>query len=137
MAKIRSRDTKPEEYMRKKLYSMGYRYRKNCSDVTGHPDIWISHYNVAVFINGCFWHRHKDCKYSYTPKSRVDFWMKKFNCNIERDQTVKSALLAQNRRILIIWECTIKRMIKSDTTEKEIMDIIDNYILSDNSYLEI
>ena len=85
MARIRSKDTKPEEYIRKKLYAMGYRYRKNSNAVFGHPDIWMPKYNVAIFVNGCYWHRHDNCRYAYIPKSRIDFWKNKFNRNVMRD----------------------------------------------------
>ena len=73
MARIRSKDTKPEIYIRKKLFERGYRYRKNAVNVYGRPDIWLSGYNAAIFVHGCYWHRHNDCKYAYVPKSRVDF----------------------------------------------------------------
>ena len=85
MAKIRSRDTKPEEYVRKLLFGQGYRYRKNVSNVPGHPDAWMAKHNAAVFVHGCFWHRHEGCKYAYTPKSHTDFWQNKFLKNIQRD----------------------------------------------------
>ena len=68
MSRIRSKNTKPEEYVRKKLYMLGYRYRKNETRVLGHPDIWLPKYRTAIYVNGCFWHRHQGCKYAYMPK---------------------------------------------------------------------
>ena len=71
MSAIRSRDTKPEVYFRKLLFAQGYRYRLNAKTVPGHPDIYLKKYNTAIFVHGCFWHRHPGCKYTYMPKSRV------------------------------------------------------------------
>ena len=76
MSAIRSKNTKPEVYLRKLLFAQGYRYRIADKSVPGHPDIFLRKYNTAIFVNGCFWHRHPDCKYAYTPKSRVEFWQK-------------------------------------------------------------
>ncbi|MBP3802431.1 MAG: DNA mismatch endonuclease Vsr [Oribacterium sp.] len=137
MARIRSRDTKPEEYIRKKIYALGYRYRKNYSKIFGHPDVWMPKYNVAVFVNGCFWHRHKDCKYAYVPKSRVEFWKSKFDRNIERDKTVKMTLESQGIRVLVIWECTVKKMTKSNELKIDVLDKIEKFIESYSGYLEL
>ncbi len=137
MSRIRSKDTKPEVWLRKRLFARGYRYRKNVGNIQGHPDIWMKKYNTAIFVHGCFWHRHSGCKYAYTPKSRVDFWLKKFDLNIERDKRVNEALLDQNIRILILWECTIKRMYNSPDIETKIMDKIDSFMISQMSYLEL
>ncbi len=137
MAKIRSKDTKPEEYIRKKLYSQGYRYRKNTSLIDGHPDLWLPRYNAAIFVNGCYWHRHEGCKYAYMPKSRVDFWKKKFQNNIDRDRRVKEELMEKGIRMAIIWECTIKNMRKSSTYETEIISKIDAFLKSENVFIEI
>ena len=137
MSKIKSKNTKPEEYIRKRLFEKGYRYRKNYSSVFGHPDIWIPKHKVAVFVNGCYWHRHKGCKYAYMPKSRVEFWDKKFRANIARDMAVKNTLEDQSIRMLIIWECTVKKMIKSPDVGDAIMSSIDAFVTSENSYLEI
>ena len=109
MSKIRSKGTAPEEYVRKKLFSRGYRYRKNVKTIPGHPDAWLPKYNTALFVHGCFWHRHKDCKYAYMPKSRIKFWIEKFQKNVERDEKVRELLTAQQIKILIVWECTVKK----------------------------
>ena len=94
MSKIRSKDTKPEVWLRKKLFERGYRYRKNVNNIPGHPDAWLAKYNTALFVHGCFWHRHDGCKYAYIPKSRVEFWTDKFRKYIERDFRVKKELAA-------------------------------------------
>lgn len=137
MAAIRSRNTRPELYMRKLLFSMGYRYSINSKKVSGHPDIYLKKYNTAVFINDCFWHRHEGCKYSYMPKSRVEFWQKKFEMNIRRDRVVKSELQDANVKCLVIWECSIKKMRKNPEFCSEILNIITDFFNSQNLYMEI
>lgn len=137
MSAIKSRDTKPEVYFRKKIFSKGLRYRKNSEKVIGHPDIYLAKYNTAIFVNGCFWHRHADCKYAYTPKSRVDFWEKKFESNIRRDNTVRQELYSQKIKQLVVWECTIKRMIKFFDYENEIIMQVMDFLISDEMYLEL
>lgn len=137
MSRIRSKNTLPEEYIRKKLYNRGYRYRKNTSLVAGHPDAWFPKFNTAVFVNGCYWHRHKECKYAYFPKSNVDFWNTKFEKNIERDNKIKRKLQEDGVKILIIWECCIKQMIKSEKKEEEILTQVDEFLNSKKKYLEL
>ncbi len=136
MSKIRSRDTKPEVWLRKKLFERGYRYRKNVSNVPGHPDAWLAKYNTAVFVHGCFWHRHEGCKYAYTPKSQVEFWTDKFRKNIERDSKVKKELEEVGVKILIVWECTVNRMMKDETTAAEVVGEIERFLRSDDAYCE-
>lgn len=137
MSKIRSKGTAPEEYVRKKLFARGYRYRKNVRTVPGHPDAWLPKYNVALFINGCFWHRHKDCKYAYMPKSRVEFWTEKFRRNVERDEEVHKQLSDQKIRILTIWECTVKKMMRSEDYEKKLMDEIEAFLHSNTEHSDL
>ena len=137
MAKIRSRDTKPEDYARKLLFALGYRYRKNVSGIPGHPDAWLPKFNTALFVHGCFWHRHAECKYAYTPKSRVDFWTEKFRKNIERDATVRRQLADGNIRILVIWECTVRRMMKSEEERKTVLSSIAQFLISDGDICEL
>ena len=137
MARIRSKDTKPEIWFRKKLFGRGYRYRKNVNNIPGHPDIWLAKYNTAVFVNGCFWHRHSGCKYAYMPKSRVEFWQKKFRNNMERDNIVRYQLQKEGVRMLIIWECTVKSMIKDTILQENVLDRIDKFMRSEESFLEL
>lgn len=137
MARIRNKDTKPEIWFRKKLFGRGYRYRKNVNNIPGHPDIWLAKYNTAVFVNGCFWHRHSGCKYAYMPKSRVEFWQKKFRNNMERDNVVRYQLQKEGVRILIIWECTVKSMIKDTILRENVLDRIDKFMCSEESFLEL
>ena len=137
MAAIRGKDTKPELYIRKLLFSKGYRYRIGSSAVEGHPDIYLSKYKTAVFIHGCFWHRHIGCKYAYMPKSRIEFWTKKFKANIQRDKTVRLLLEQSRIKNLIIWECTIKRMKKNHEYEAKIFNEIEQFFYSKDLYLEL
>ena len=137
MSAIRSKDTKPEIYLRKLLFAEGYRYRISEKSVAGHPDMFLRKYNTAVFINGCFWHRHQGCKYAYTPKSRVEFWENKFANNLKRDKTVKIELSRNGNRQLIVWECTIKKMQKSSQLKDEVVRMIKEFLLSDQPFLEI
>lgn len=137
MSAIRSKDTKPEIYLRKLLFAEGYRYRIAEKSVPGHPDIFLRKYNTAIFVHGCFWHRHQGCKYAYTPKSRIEFWQKKFDDNVRRDATVKAELQKQNIKQLIVWECTIRRMQKNKSEENSILAAIVSFVLSDERSREI
>lgn len=137
MAKIRSKDTKPEEYIRHLLFSRGYRYRKNVTNVPGHPDAWLAKYNVALFVHGCFWHRHPGCKYAYTPKSRVEFWNRKFENNIARDKVVREQLQVQGIRSLVIWECTIRKMRQKCSIKDDMISMVEDFLHSSRDYEEI
>lgn len=137
MSKIRSRDTKPEMWLRKRLFERGYRYRKNANNIPGHPDAWLAKYNTAIFLHGCFWHRHRDCKYAYMPKSRVNFWQDKFQKNTERDQKVREELLARGTKMLIVWECTVKKMMRQDEYFNEMIDKIEDFLHSRGKFMEI
>lgn len=105
MSRIRSRDTKPEFIVRSMLHRMGYRFRLHRKDLPGRPDIVLPRHGTAIFVNGCFWHRHKGCRLSYEPKNRKRFWQKKFNDNVERDKKVRRELKELGWRVIIIWEC--------------------------------
>ena len=137
MAKIRSKDTKPELWLRKKLFERGYRYRKNVNNVPGHPDLWLAKYDTAIFVHGCFWHRHEGCKYAYMPKSRVEFWNNKFTNNINRDYKVKTELERAGIKCLIVWECTVKKMMKSEEERIKTLDCIIQFLNCGDIYKEI
>ena len=137
MAAIHNKDTKPELLLRKWLFSMGFRYRLHTKYIPGCPDIFLRKYNTAIFVNGCFWHRHANCKYAYTPKSRIDFWEKKFNDNIRRDCNVRNQLQSQGIRFLIIWECTIKEMQKSEIIKIKNLEEIMSFFQSDQQIMEL
>ena len=137
MAAIHSVNTIPEIYLRKLLFSKGYRYSINFKKLPGHPDIYLRKYNTAVFIHGCFWHRHEGCKYSSTPKSKVEYWNKKFEMNINRDRVVKEELKNANVKCLVIWECSIKKMRKNPEFCSEILSVITEFFKSQNFYMEL
>lgn len=137
MSAIRSKNTKPEVYLRKLLFAQGYRYRIADKSVPGHPDIFLRKYNTAIFVHGCFWHRHQGCKYAYTPKSRVEFWQKKFDDNVRRDAIVEAELKTQNIKHLTVWECVIRRMQKSKDEEAAVLAAIISFVLSDEQNEEI
>lgn len=137
MSAIRSKDTKPEIYFRKLLFSRGYRYRVNSKQVSGHPDIYLRKYNTAIFVHGCFWHRHEKCKYAYMPKSNVEFWNKKFDTNIRRDAVVQEELWAGGIKCLIIWECTVKQMKKNREVCDKYMELVENFLVSPELYKSI
>lgn len=137
MSHIRGKDTKPELYVRHLLFAEGYRYRLHTNRVPGHPDIWLKKYNTAVFINGCFWHRHNNCKYAYNPKSRMDFWEKKFSDNVKRDMNTYSLLESQSIKCLIIWECTIKRMAQDSTYQDTVLQNIKSFLGRPDLFVEL
>ncbi|MBS0606342.1 MAG: DNA mismatch endonuclease Vsr [Verrucomicrobia bacterium] len=105
MSRIRGRNTKPEIRVRSLLHRMGFRFRLKNDKLPGKPDIILSKYKTTIFIHGCFWHRHMNCKNNYTPKSRTDFWMNKFNANIKRDKQISENISNIGWNQLIIWEC--------------------------------
>jgi len=105
MSKILAKNTKPEIIVRSVLHKAGYRFRLHVSTLPGKPDIVLAKYKTVVFVNGCFWHRHVGCKYTYTPKSRIEFWEEKFRRNIERDQFNKRSLEQLGWKVVTVWEC--------------------------------
>ena len=137
MSAIRSKNTKPEMYLRKLLFAQGYRYRIADKSVPGHPDIFLRKYNTAIFVNGCFWHRHPSCKFAYTPKSRVEFWQKKFDDNVRRDSVVKAELLEHGIKLLTVWECAIRRMQRDKIEEERALTKIIFFIKSNEKNTEI
>ena len=137
MAAIHSKNTTPEMYLRKLLFAYGYRYRIHAKSIAGKPDLWLKKYNTAIFVNGCFWHRHYGCKYAYMPKSRTDYWENKFRQNILRDQKVRDDLLNQHIKCLIVWECTVKKCAKHTDRSEKLLRQIEEFLLSDALYMEI
>lgn len=108
MSRIKGQNTKPELVVRSLLHRMGYRFRLHKADLPGKPDIVLSRYKAVIFVHGCFWHRHKDCKFAYTPKTRTDFWLKKLEANVIRDQQVKADLEQLGWRVITVWECELR-----------------------------
>mgnify|MGYP001267114027 FL=1 len=110
MSAIRSKNTKPEIAVRKLLHSMGYRFRLHGKDLPGSPDIVLPKYKTVIFVHGCFWHRHENCKYASTPKTRIEFWENKFNANVKRDLEIQENIKNIEWRSFVIWECETKNM---------------------------
>lgn len=110
MSRIRSKDTRPEKIVRSLLHKMGYRFRLHVKSLPGTPDIVLPKFKTVIFVHGCFWHRHPGCPYAYTPKSRVDFWLQKFEKNLNVHEKATNKLKDQGWRILVIWECEISEL---------------------------
>ncbi len=117
MSHIRSTGNKPEELVRKYLFSKGFRYRKNDKRYPGKPDIVLPKYRTVIFVNGCFWHKH-DCSRFVWPKSNLDYWKPKIDRNVERDQMNTQALKDQGWRVLTVWECELAKDRAEDTLSK-------------------
>ena len=105
MARIRGRDTAPELAVRRIAHRMGLRFRLHRKDLPGRPDLVFPKHRLAVFVHGCFWHRHEGCRHATTPKSRVVFWTEKLAMNVARDARQEAALKELGWRVLVIWEC--------------------------------
>ena len=117
MSCIHSKNTKPEETVRKYLFGKGFRYRKNVTSLPGKPDIVLPKYKTVIFVNGCFWHAHKGCKWFVPPKSNVEFWNKKFEYNINLDHQKEEALTKLGWNVIVIWECQLKPNVRSETLQ--------------------
>jgi DNA mismatch endonuclease (patch repair protein) len=122
MSKIKGKNTKPEMIVRSACHELGLRYRLHRKDLPGTPDLVFPKYRLCLFVHGCFWHRHPGCKYAYTPKSRLDFWLPKLAKNVERDINAQRALEVSGWRVSIIWECQTKN---TDTLRTEIQKMIN------------
>lgn len=110
MSRVRGRDTKPELIVRRLLHAMGYRYRLHAKDLPGKPDVVFRGRRKAIFVHGCFWHRHPDphCALARMPKSRLDFWGPKLESNRERDVANVERLEAMGWQVLLVWECELR-----------------------------
>lgn len=108
MSKIKGRDTKPELIVRSWLHRNGYRFRIQKADLPGKPDIVLKKYNLVIFVNGCYWHRHPGCKFAATPSTNSEFWNNKFSDNIRRDKSNDKLLTELGWNVLTIWECQVR-----------------------------
>lgn len=127
MARIRSKDTKPEWVVRRYLFSRGYRYRKNVKGLPGTPDIVLRKYGIVIFIHGCFWHGHEVD--GHIPYSNIDYWRRKIENNQQRDEKNKDLLNRMGWKVITIWECQLKPSVKEQTLREM------EYLLNHN-YLE-
>ena len=118
MSRIHGKNTKPEELVRKYLFSQGFRYRKNDAKLPGKPDIVLPKYKTVIFVNGCFWHGHEGCRYFVWPKNNAEFWKEKITRNIRRDKNNHQLLVEQGWRVIDIWECELKKDMADNTLER-------------------
>ena len=108
MSRIRSKDTRPEMLVRRLVHGMGYRYRLHAKELPGRPDLVFRPRRKAIFVHGCFWHRHEGCPANRMPNTRREFWRRKLNGNVQRDLRNREMLEREGWRVLIIWECETK-----------------------------
>jgi DNA mismatch endonuclease (patch repair protein) len=109
MRAVRGKDTKPEMAVRRILHRLGFRFRLQRRDLPGRPDIVLPRHRLAIFVHGCFWHRHSDCRRTSIPKTRADFWSAKFEANAARDERVARELVTAGWKVIVIWECQTKK----------------------------
>jgi len=109
MQQIKGTNTKPEILLRKILFAKGYRYRINSKTLPGKPDIVLKKYDTVIFVNGCFWHGHENCRYYVIPKTRTEFWTDKINGNKKRDEKNIDLLIKDGWKVITVWECDLKK----------------------------
>lgn len=122
MARVKNKNTKPEIFLRKLLWHKGFRYLINYKKLPGSPDIYIPKYNAAIFVNGCFWHMHENCKYSSIPKTNHEFWENKLKGNVKRDKKNYTQLESMGVKVIVVWGCEIKKMMKDEYILKKKLD---------------
>ena len=118
MSRVKGKDTRPEMVVRRFLHSHGYRYKLHDRTLPGKPDLVLPKYNTVIFVNGCFWHGHKNCKYFVIPKTRTDWWLNKINHNIANDKKHLRALRKAGWNVITIWECRLKARKVEGTLDK-------------------
>ena len=123
MSRIRSKDTKPEMLVRKFLFAQGYRYRLHEKRLPGRPDLVLPKYKTVILINGCFWHGHTACKYFVLPKTRPEWWLSKILTNRTRDSDSEHLLKELGWKVIIIWECQLKKGFLEDTMERCVVEL--------------
>ncbi|SHG42001.1 very short patch repair endonuclease [Pedobacter caeni] len=111
MSKIKGKDTKPELLVRQFLHKNGFRYRLHVKDLPGKPDIVLPKYKTVLFVHGCFWHGHENCRYYVVPKTRTDWWLNKINRNIFSDIKNQKLLISQGWKVIEVWECELKHQV--------------------------
>jgi len=129
MSRIRSRDTTPEIKVRRIAHAMGLRFRLHRRDLPGSPDVVFPRHRVALFVHGCFWHRHPGCHLAAVPKTRAEFWNTKFKNNVERDRRANEQLIELGWRVAVIWECEANNV---ETVRRLIHEALDMSILDAN-----
>lgn len=120
MSGIKGKNTKPELRLRQTLHASGFRFRLHRRDLPGTPDIVLPRHRVAIFVNGCFWHRHKGCRFATIPATRAEFWEEKFRKNVARDQRNLASLGGRGWRVAVVWECALSPKTISETADRMI-----------------
>lgn len=126
MSAVKSKDTKPEILVRKCLHAAGFRFRLHVKELPGKPDIVLPKYKIAIFVNGCFWHRHPGCKYASTPSTNSDFWNAKFEENTARDNRNYAQLKELGWKVVIVWECEVKLWGMNGELAGKLTDVVQN-----------
>ncbi len=121
MAKIRGDETQPEIVVRKFLFSKGFRFRKNVKTLPSKPDIVLPKYKAVIFIHGCFWHKHKNCKKAQLPETRKEFWEKKISGNVERDKKNIRQLKKTGWQVIVLWQCRLGKK-QSDKWQNSLIE---------------
>lgn len=119
MSSIRGKDTRPERMLRSVLFAKGFRYRLHVRNLPGSPDLVFPKHRAVVFVHGCFWHRHKGCRYTTVPRSNEEFWQQKFKGNVARDVRHAEALQVLGWRVATVWECALKHSVESTAQQVE------------------
>lgn len=121
MSRIRGKDTKPEMVVRKFLHAQGFRYRLHDKKLPGKPDIVLPRYKTVIFVHGCFWHGHANCKYFRIPSTRTEWWTNKINTNKANDAKAVKLLKKEGWKVIVIWECTLKKLNKPNFLARKIL----------------
>lgn len=132
MAGIKGKNTRPEMLVRQGLHRRGVRFRLHVAALPGHPDLCFKRYHAVVFVHGCYWHRHENCRFATTPTSRKDFWLSKFAANVERDKRALSGLRQMGWRVGVVWECSLR-----PSGLEQTMLAITDWLTSDRPFIEI
>ncbi len=124
MSRIHSRDTKPEMSIRRALYAAGYRFRVANKDLPGSPDISVKKYHIVIFVNGCFWHGHDECRMYHLPKTNVEFWQRKIERNRARDARNLDLYKQMGWTALVVWECQLRTKSDSEATIARLLNTL-------------
>jgi DNA mismatch endonuclease (patch repair protein) len=133
MSGIRAKNTKPELALRRALHARGFRFRLHSGNVPGRPDLVLPKHHAAVFVHGCFWHRHDGCRYTTSPSTRPEFWQAKFDANIARDSAIRTTLLDDGWRVATVWECALRKQDQVETAA----DFLSAWLRSEELQIEI
>ena len=126
MSKIKGKNTKPEILVRKHIFALGFRYKLHDKKLPGKPDLVFPKYKTVIFINGCFWHGHENCKYYKVPKTRTEWWQNKINGNIKNDNAKILFLKKNEWKIIVIWECELKPDVIVKTMKNVVKKLINS-----------